>query len=286
MKFACVIATRGRPHQAIGVIEATRLMASGEHEIEFIVACDADDATRPNIFTHNHISDCVSSGIAPPSIQVSCEPRPAGVASCWNRCLALTDADAIITLPDDGLICTADWDKCANHIFRNHIWAHPELKIGALNDLANPGQGTAFIVGRAWLDRFGLFDERFPFWFSDTALTETYSFLTGQGMPLFPINFAHKPGHWNPRLRDMKLWWSLYSATRRERLETAWKARHELNLPEPPNLSQLVASWEGRDRTGLPASEEIVRQIERPAPIDDRYLAAKTAAEVYLAAKA
>lgn len=273
MKLACIIATRGRPHQAIGVIEAIKLMSSGEHEVEFIVACDDDDPD----------TEYFLSRYGDPSIKIECGPRPAGVAACWNRCVGLTDADAIVTLPDDGLICTANWDDGVNRIFRNHSWVHPDLKIGALNDLANPGQATLFVIGRPWFERFGLFDERYPFWFSDTAISEIYSFVTGQGMPIFPINFAHRPGHWNPRMKDMGLWWRLYGLTRRERLEMAAKARRELDLPVPPNLDSLIAMWEQRDREGLPASEEIVRQIQKPAPVDDRYLAAKAAAEAFLA---
>lgn len=273
MKIAAIIATRGRPHQAVGVIEGIRLMSSGEHEIRYIVACD-DDCPADTAGFFSRYGD--------PSITIECGPRPAGVAACWNRCVCLTDADAIVTLPDDGLICTPLWDKGVNQIFRNHSWVHPDLKIGALNDLANPGQPTLFVIGRAWLERFKLFDERFPFWFSDTAIGEIYSFVTGQGMPILPINFAHRPGHWNPRMREMEIWWALYSATRKERLAMATTAREDLGLPTPPNLPDIIAMWEKRDREGLPASEEIVRQIMNPAPVDDRYLAAKAAALTYI----
>lgn len=274
MKFCCIVATRGRPRQALGVIEAIRLMASGEHEVQFILACDDDDP-----------ADTAGFFRSDSSIMVECGPRPTGVASCWNRCVSLTDADIILTLPDDCLICTPIWDQIAAHICANHKWVHPDLRIGALNDLANPGQATLFIFHRRWYELCGLFDERFPFWFSDSAISETYSFITGQMLPVFPINVANKPGVFNPRLRDMPLWWKFYAATRAERRALAAEVRQQLNLPEPPNMADVMKGWEERDRVGLPESEKIVQAITNPTPPDDHYRLAKANAECYLSGK-
>ena len=80
----------------------------------------------------------------------------------------------------------------------------------------------------------------------------------------------------------MKLWWTHYSLTRQERLGAAQRIRTELNLATPPNLPALIALWEERDAGGLPNSEEIVRQIEKPAPLDARYLEAERAAIEYV----
>jgi hypothetical protein len=121
-------------------------------------------------------------------------------------------------------------------------------------------------------------------WFSDTAISETYSFITGNGLPMLPINFASKANKWNPRLRRMDLWWTHFGITRLERLNMADIIRQTLDLPTPKNLEELVGLWKKRDEAGLPASEEIVRQIERPAPLDDRYLAAEKAAIAYIKA--
>ena len=99
----------------------------------------------------------------------------------------------------------------------------------------------------------------------DTAVAEVYSFITGAGLPMLPIDVASKSGEWNPKgSRKMKLWWTHYWLTRRERIETASRIRTELNLSTPPNLADLEALWDERDAGGLPNSEEIVRQIEKP----------------------
>jgi len=62
----------------------------------------------------------------------------------------------------------------------------------------------------------------------------------------------------------------------------ASQVRQKLGLPVPSSLAALIAMWEKRDAEGLPASEEIVRQIPNPKPPDERYMAAKAAAEAYL----
>lgn len=274
MKIAAIIATRGKPRNVIGIIESLRMLSTGENMLEFVVACDEDDV------------ECWPTGVLAHiqhNARISVDVRPTGVGACWNRCAALTDAEVMLTLPDDGIIATPNWDHCLDWAWRNHDWTHADLKIAGLQDQANPGQPTLFAIGRRWFDMVGhLLDERYPFWFSDTAISETYSFITGVGLPMLPIQFASKGNKWNPRLRRMDLWWAHYGLTRRERLNTADIIRQTLNLPVPANLGDLIALWQKRDESGLPASEEIVRQIERPSPLDERYLEAERAAIEYV----
>ena len=196
MNIVVILATRGRPRQALGVIEAMRLMQSGQHKVRVILACDEDDPADTAGFF---------SAYGDPDIVIECGPRPSGVGACWNRAVEKADADILMTLTDDALLVTPDWDAIITHIFENHQWVHPELAMSALNDTANPGQATLFVFRRSWYDHCGLFDERFPMWFSDTAISETYSFITGQGMPMLPVTAVLKPGVFNPRLRNMRL---------------------------------------------------------------------------------
>lgn len=269
--IAVILATRGRPRQALGVIEAMRLMQSSQHKVRIILACDDDDPADTAGFF---------SAYGDPDIVIACGPRPAGASACWNRCVPLaTDADILMTMTDDALIHTPDWDAIIAHIFANHAWVAPEVAMAALQDSANPGQATLFVFRPGWFKHCGLFDERFPFWFSDTAIAETYSFITGEMMPLLPVNAALKPGVYNPRLREMKLWWTLYACTRLERLQTARRTRNALGLAEPPNLDQFVSAWQKRDVNGLPDSEHIVREcIPNPKPPDAAYNRARVAA--------
>lgn len=274
MKIAVILATRGRPKQALGVIEAMRLMQSGEHNVRIILACDDDDPSDTEGFF---------SAYGDPQITIACGPRPPGVSACWNRCVGLTDADIYMTMTDDALIHTPNWDAIIAQGFDQFPWVAPEIAMAALQDSANPGQGTLFVFRPGWFKHCGLFDERFPFWFSDTAISELYSFITGQMLPLVPVQAALKAGVYNPRLREMKLWWTLYACTRLERLETARTAREAFGLEEPPNLNEIVSAWQKRDVNGLPDSEVIVRDyIPNPKPPDEAYNRARVAALDYI----
>jgi len=279
MKIAALITTRGKPQQVVGIIESMRMLSTGENELEFLVACDDDDSRTTDMISE-WSATCYGGGV-----RVYEDERPTGPGACWNRLAKLTDAEAMITLPDDGIIATPNWDRCIDWAWRNHDWIHPDLRIGGLRDSANPGQPTQFVLGKRWVEMIGhVFDDRYPFWFSDTAIGETYSFITGQGIPMLPIDVVGKAGDWNPRLRKMAFWWCHFGFTRRERLETASNIRRELNLAVPPNLADLEGLWAKRDAEGLPASEEIVRQITKPAPLDARYLEAERAAIEYVKA--
>lgn len=275
MNLSIILATRGRPRQALGVIEAMRIMASGQHKLSFKIACDDDDPADTAGF---FLTD-----FAAPYIGVYEWKRPTGVGACWNRVASLDDGDIIVALTDDAIIHTPNWDDIIARCFDKFPWAHPEVAMAALQDSANPGQATLFVFRPAWFRHCGLFDERFPFWFSDTAIAETYSFITGQGMALLPVNAALKSGVYNPRLREMKLWWTLYACTRLERLEMARRTREALGLAEPPDLAYIVSQWQKRDVDGLPNSEVIVRDcIPNPKPPDDAYNRARAAALDYI----
>lgn len=279
MRIGVILATRGRPRQALGVIEAMRLMASGEHGVEFLLACDSDDPSWTGL--------CFQAQYEASYISVYERERPAGVGACWNRVAALQTSDLplydlLVTLTDDALIATPDWDKIMVDTFASHPWAHPDLAIACLNDTANPGQATLFAFRPSWFRHCGLFDERFPFWHADTAIAETYSFLTGEHIPMLPITAVLKPGVYNPRLREMRLWWKLYATTRVERLMNAGKVRDALGLPEPANLWPIIRQWMERDLRGLPQSEEIAASLPPREP-DQAYLAAREAALAYLA---
>ena len=268
--ISVIITSRGRPRQAMAVIESARMLASTPTQVEFIVGCDADDATLSGYMD-----------LASAYTTVDCAPRPMTVSMVTNRAASRAKGDTLVILGDDGVIATPHWDEAIAGYFASI--PTPELRIAALNDAANPGQATLFAMDRAWIEAAdGLFDERFPFWWADTAIGEVYSFVRGTGLPILQVTVATRGGNWNPRLRDMELWWALYGATRRERLETASRIRDRLGLPVPASLDDWRALWEDRDRKGLPASEEIVRLIDNPVPPDDNYLRAQAQAAAYL----
>ncbi len=271
MRIGIVIGTRGGPHRAAAVVETARALASGKHEVAFTISCDDDDVATVQHFTGY------------PGVQLSVGPRPAGVGEIWNRCIPGADVDVFIGLPDDGFIATPFWDECVA-IFASEGRFPREVLAFALHDTANPGQPTMLGASPEWLKRIGnkIIDDRFPFWFSDTAYAETWSFVTGEFLPILPITVANKPGRHNPRLRDMGFWWDFYVRTRAERLFLAEQIRRDLGIVLPPgHLRAILDAWERRDRLGRPGAIEIAEALPKREP-DAKYIAAHSAALEYM----
>lgn len=271
MKVAVILATRGRPAKALAAIEALRILESGKHTVEVMLACDDDDP-----------ADSAGFFRAYDGVTVDVAPRPAGVGECWNRLAEKVDADLVVHLADDALILNPSWDDTAVRLFGEFAWPHPDIAIAGMHDTNSPGQATLFVFRPGWVRHCGFLDTRFPFWFADTAIQELWTFVTGTTLPFLPLIVKLPKGDFNPRLRDMGLWWTLYAATRQERLQTAAKVRAALNLPRPDNLADIVAAHQSRDLQAYPDSVDLVRHMKHRKPPDEKYVSARYAALAYL----
>ncbi len=279
MRIAAIVATRNRPQKAGGVVECARDLLSGQHEVEFIVAHDADDQRSVDYFA-------AFEGITP-----YVQPRPIGVGDCWNRAARAHPADIYIAMTDDFWMSTPGWDAMLAHSLVSGIEGNmlsAQLGIAAFCDPVQPEIAALFGMTARWVETNGfIFDARFPFWWGDSALVEVALFASGQGMPgTASLRFASMPGNVNPRLRDMELWWALFAATRLERVETGRKIARLGGLPEIDDykMGALIAGCEERDALGLRNVPDVMASIARPAAPDAEYLAAKAAAETYLQA--
>lgn len=279
MKIAVIVATRGRPQRAGGVIECARNLLSGRHEVEFIVALDGDDWRSVEYFGRFGFEG------ATPYVQ----PRPIGVGDCWNRAARAHPADIYLAWCDDAWMVTPGWDAFMVNALGGGVEGNmlsANLGIVSWYDAQQPTIATMFGMTAAWVEANGfIYDARFPFWFGDSALVETAIFATGQGMPgTSSLQFASMPGNLNPRLRDMDLWWDLFAATRHERVETARTIARNAGLPEIDNytMGALIHQCEERDTAGRANMPGALASIANPRAPDAEYLAAKAAAEDYL----
>lgn len=260
MRIGCIMATRGNPRQAAAVIESARYMLSGKHDVRFAVALDDDDLTSVHFFKAYDSR-----------IHLSIEPRPPGIPACWNRCVGPLDCDAYLALADDGFFATVGWDDIA----AKHIeTAFPQKGLGAFawTDTANPGQPTVLMATREWIELSGGFmDDRFPFWFADTAFGELWSFVSGRFISMVPnLIMLSRPGIYNPRARDMDFWWDFYVWGRKERLERAAEIRGQLGISlNQPVLDRIVALWGERDAIGR-HNAKIVQADTRPPSAEYR----------------
>lgn len=277
MKVAVIIATRGRPQRAGGVVECARSLLSGRHEVEFIVAVDEDDTRSVDYFATFE------------GITRYAQPRPIGVGDCWNRAARAHHADFYLGLPDDVWIASPNWDAYMVNALTKGIDGHQssrQLGIVSWYDALQPTIASVFGMTAAWVEANGfVFDPRFPFWWGDSALVETAIFATGEGMPgTSSLQFAMMPGVVNPRLRDMELWWTFFAATRHERVATARKIAKQAGLPavDDYTMAALIQQCEAKDAGGIREAPHVLATIANPKPPSPEYLVAKAAAEEYL----
>lgn len=267
MKFACIMVTRGNPKRASAAIEIAKSLSSGLYELSFIVCADADD-----LQTQDHLKDH----------RLSVDIAPWALGELWNRGACLfPDADVMCPMVDDSFIATPDWDEL---IVRHLVKQPNHAKLIGWNDRANPGLMTLPIIGAEWYKNAGLYPGWFPYWFYDTWLAEIYSFVTGE-LPVLPADLllVAKKGV-TQRMRDLSFWWSFYSALRPERLIEAERLRNYYNTSiAPMNLANAIRYWETRDRSFKPKIAQMESDMTGKQMPNERYQAAKAAAEAKLA---
>ena len=274
MKIGLIMSTRGKPRQAAAVIESARYMASGKHDVRFAVALDDDDLASVHFFRSYDAR-----------IHLSIEPRPPGVPACWNRCVEPLDCDLYMAMADDGFFATVDWDDIAA---KHATTAFPKKGLGAFawTDTANMGQPTVLMATREWIELSGAFmDDRFPFWFADTAFGELWSFVSGRFMTVVPnLIMLSRPGIYNPRARDMDFWWDFYIWGRADRLAKAAEIRKALGIDlNDAVLKRIVSLWEERDAHGRANAKSVAVDIRPPSA---EYVEAKAHAAGLMGLKA
>lgn len=274
MRIAFLVATRGNPARAAAVIESAKALASGKHDIAYILGYDADDnATEDYEFS--------------PDIIHSRAPRPPGVGAVWNRCAAVAMAhknkpDVLVPFVDDGFVATPGWDEIIALSVAE--FPMPELAVLAWNDLANPDQCSLPIITREWYDLAGLYDDRFPFWFYDSCVAETWSFVVGGQVPIMQQLVLAQMKGITRRMRDLAMWWDFYVQTRPERLKLAAEIRAKVNYKLTPEaLAAVLRSWIKRDAEGRAGIEPTERNLAEKAPPTPEYVQAREAAQRYLA---
>lgn len=253
--------TRGRPKRASAALEIAQSLASGKHQLEFIVCCDDDDyQTQEKLKNYN----------------LSIAPAPLELGELWNRgAVLIPDADVFCPFIDDSFIAAPDWDE----IIVQRL-SEQRVKLVGWNDQANPGLMTLPIVGAEWYKVAGLYPGWFPYWFYDTWVAEVYSFVTGEP-PFLPqeLLLVGKKGE-TQRLRDVAFWWKFFALLRGERLAKAEIIRHKLNLAiSDANLAHAVNYWQRRDEWFLARATELESKMTGESMQSKRYAMVKKSAE-------
>src|SRR5207245_7883120 len=105
------------------------------------------------------------------------------------------------------------------------------------------------VYSKGWVELTGqLYPTHFPFWFIDTWVDETYSFVTGNTIPIVSnLMLTGKRGK-TRRLRDLQFWWQYFTALRPQREADAAAIRAKLQIKlEPDLILRARKQWEARD---------------------------------------
>lgn len=259
MRLRVVLNTYGRPAQALAVMEGLRALASGLHEVSYVLAFDAEDAE-----THLFLNDI--NWAMPQGVTYDRRPRPASLQDCWNRNMVDPDeADIWLPFGDDNFCATPNWDDL---IVQTLLGAPvPELAVLGWHDMANPGQLTVPIFAAGWLKAIApepALDTRYPFWGADTAISETWSYVFGMAVPRPEyLLLAGMPGRPNRALIDADAdeIWDLYRGMRYARMATAARVRFAHGLPEPSNIAALADAWAARDDVGREHTRQLIEHL-------------------------
>lgn len=243
MKIAMLMPTRGKPHIAAAIVNAGHFLASGEHEITWVLGIDLDD-------DYSHLEKRETFGDLSANVFLAAGERERSLGMIFNRCakVAPEDTDIYCQFVDDGVISSVDWDK----IMVDNLNQLP-LELGVISWQAtdNPRNMGNPCFTRQWYERAGFYTEHFPFWWDDTWLSEKWSFVTGQFVPIIPELKIVCRKSVTRRMRDLRFWVEFFAATRRDRLEEARVIREGLSLPLSGNVGWLIEQWQARDRQML-----------------------------------
>lgn len=272
MKIACILPTRGKASLAAASIEIAAELASGQHEIVFVVALDSDDIASQSFFNINY-----------PGIILSVEPRPEGYGALWNRCATLaevSDADVFVALSTDIFITAPNWDQLIGMGLQKSPIKEALI---AWNDPVAPGLANQIIFSKEWVAHNGMFPEHFPFWFIDTWVDEVFSFATGSTIPIIQeLTVTGKRGR-TMRLRELDFWWPYFSARRGERMTQARIIQHRLMIEATQSgIDTVRKHWERRDESFKPMYDSFQKSIGDPGEPTPEYLSIKAKAEQWM----
>jgi hypothetical protein len=280
MKLSVIIPSRGRSHQLIAVLQALHKLESGKNEVTYGVVCDVDDPETSGVAKMLQVHMRLAYSI---------NERGPTLGGMVNKMAENMPADVYLSLADDALCLTQDWDeKIAEAVRENPKgvwWWKP----------ADDKKPALFaIVSEAWRKAAGrIFTDYFPYWYDDIWLLTVWVLAIEGPMLTLDIDILDCPRETH-RMRDLRFWHEFYIAMQPERVRQAKAIAKALDFPQSklvgasvglPNLSITEALSERLSITPK-EFEETMEQIERNqgdrgVPTEE-YVLAKASAELLL----
>lgn len=268
VRISVLIASRGNSSGLRTAIGSLDTLASGKNEINYIVACDFDDAKTQEAITRMNWDGF--------SIQMACGKRRASLGSAWNEAAFSSPADIYAFVIDRSIAITPLWDAYIADAFDKD-----DTRITWWTTNNGP---LIPIVPHKWLTAAGhIFTGYFPFWFDDTWLHELSALV--HGLPNYMIQAScfinKKRSPVTKRLRDLRFWMDFFISKRPERIAHAEEIRKRLGLPEP-NMISIHDWFKSNDdiwEKDWKRWEDAMGDRSEP---DETYIIAKKAAEAWM----
>jgi len=269
MRIIVPIATRGRPMRLAGALHSLTTLASGRHQIDYVVRVDEDDERTRAIITDLEKAFGVEAII---------QPRPITLGQSWNECVAGREWDACSVIADKHLCEAKNWDGCVDEVLGQR-----DIPASSWHLLPKPEE-TLLIISRKFYRAMGeqIFPEWFPFWFAERWVYEIHQLALGTGIPKVANLAMSEPLGVTQGLRDLEFWFDFFARTRPVRLRAAHKMAIALGkaIINPLPIIAEMEKGDAWQTTRIPLYYQM-RGLP-PGEPTPQYTIAKKRAEAYL----
>jgi len=265
MKIAVLITTRGNPEDLVSTCIGLARTAKHPADLQFRVRSDIDDTATMRVL--EHLSQKVS-------LHISIGGRPTSLGHCINELAKAEPADAYCVLNDD-VHCLSDyWDLSIEKAFEDY----GENFVGAWGISDCPEAADYPIISSGWYKLAGkVYEERFPFWFSDRWLNDVHCFVTGENVKQLPIKLVARKWR-TQRMRDLYFWFRYYEFLEPLRIAEAKAIADAAGKPwtATVEMQRILRNGHRKDSIELPVS---YASFFDSRPPDAMYTLAKESAE-------
>jgi len=268
MKITMMIPTR-RGDQILGCIHAMSMLESHEHEVTYAIGIDSDDPV-----SIESASRCLQRYRCSMSIF---ERLPA-LGSYHNELAARTPADVYVCCGDDIICISQNWDRA----IAEAVEANPK----GLWWMDCPQDRLAIypVVSEQWRAAAGgkVFDDLYPYWYSDVHLREIGIMVTGVEVPRVSGAMIVDCPMPTTRMRDLLYWDDFFHKTRPARLVEAIKICSVLYPDRDVSEMQRLSATFCPNESFRATIDQVVETQGDKLPPTPSYMAAKQRADMIL----
>lgn len=271
MLITAIFPSRGRVHTLLAAMSSLRYAESGKHQVQYGICCDVDDPATIGVAKSLQSKWPVAYMIG---------ERPQSLGGMVNKMSLNMPADVYLSLSDDMLCMTKDWDeKLALAVEKtpHGVWWWANAP-----DSQNPFLYA--MVSEKWREAYGqIFTDYFPFWWDDLWLAEVWMLAT-EGPLLHSNIVAMDCPTTTMRMRDLRFWSDFYQFMRPKRIKDAKMLAQKLGLPAPTVSEALAEHIGSPSQKFLEQAAVIEANQGEQGPPTPEYLRAKKRAEVIMKA--